>query len=74
MTELKESLKDMKENDFLLLSFDTQMNISNDVEEETSYLHVGVSSSLDQIMSIKMDNNLSQYQYLELNEGQILSG
>ena len=66
----------MNENDFLILSFDTQMNISNGVEEEISYLNIGISSAMNQILSIKMDYNLSKYQYLDFNEWQwdILSG
>ena len=64
------------DKDFILVSFDNELKIVNNVKEETSYLKVGQSSALDKIVQIKVDSNLSHYQYLELGEGnwEILSG
>ena len=60
----------------MVLSFNTVLNVTNGVEKESFLLNVGTSSKLDQMIPIKFDQNLSQYQHLELKEGkwEILSG
>ena len=66
----------LEENEWLVLSFDTKFKMSNGHEEEEFFLNLGISSKLDQIIPIKFDQNLSQYQHLELKEGkwEVLSG
>ena len=62
--------------DFFLVSYDNELKMVGNVEKESSYLKIGQSSALDKIIPIKVDSNLSHYQYLELGEGnwEILTG
>ena len=66
----------LEENDMLILSFDTKFRMINGIEKEEFFLNLGISSKLDKMIPIKFDQNLSQYQHLQLKEGkwEILSG